>query len=489
MNKVGAQVEQRDQTGRSLGVWLGAAFYVLGGVAVLTTLWALPPKVDRVPPSIAALIAIAAGIAMLFVPWHRFSERALLALPLGGFVLIAAAGVAAPHLLEHYVALYLLTLIFVGLTQPPGTALAVYPLAVASFMIGTRADVPSEQVIGAVLTGAFGLFVSEALSLVVTRYRSAERDVRRLLAATRRLASAGDETEAATLLCAVASEVLGADIAMVYTADPNERSRYVSRASHGMDAGPFTVDILGEPSGIGEALSTGDTIFISDAARSTLVSHRILDQLDIASVLFIPLPGQVGHVGALAIGWRRRVRRLDDVGQTSIEVLSTEAGGALERLGVAARLVQEAATDELTELLNRRAFNRHLDSMRPGDVVIMIDLDHFKAINDEHGHGAGDVALRTMADCLRRAARESDLLARWGGEEFAVILSRSTLAGANSMIERLRTEWTTANGPTTFSAGIAQRVDGEGPVMTLGRADNALFKAKQQGRDRVQVAD
>lgn len=482
--------QARPRRGPGLGVWLGAVFYVLGGLAVLTTLWALPADVDRVPGVIAAVVAIVGGVAMLFVPWHRFSDRALLVLPITGFALIAAAGAAAPHLLEHYVPLYLLALIFVGLTQTPGTALVVFPLAIASFLIGTSADLPSEQFIGAVLTGVFGLFVAESLALVVTRYRSAERDVRELLMATRRLASAGDEKEAAELLCSVATKMLGADKAMVYTADMVTASRYTSRAWYGMDdAEQFTVDIASESSGIGEALSTGETVFITDVARSTLVSHRILDQLDVASVLYIPLPGQVGHVGALAIGWQKRVRRLDDVSQTSIEVLSTEAGGALERLGVAAKLVQEAATDELTALLNRRAFNRHLDAMRPGDVVVMIDLDHFKAINDERGHVAGDAALVTMADCLRHAARDSDLLARWGGEEFAVILTRSTLAGAQSMIERLRAAWVAGAGPTTFSAGIAQRLDGEGPVMTLGRADSALYQAKQQGRDRIQVAD
>jgi diguanylate cyclase (GGDEF)-like protein len=478
-----------DQAKRSLGVWLGAVFYVLGGFAVLTTLWALPVGIDRRPAVIAAVVAIVAGTGMLFVPWHRFSERALLLLPLLGFTIIAIAGKAAPHLLEHYVALYLLALVFVGLTQPPGTVAAVFPLAILSFIVGTNADVPSEQVLNAVLTGIFGLFVSEALALVLTRYRSAERGVAQLLEATRRLSSAGTEAEAAELLCAVASELLGADMAMVYTAEREQSSRYVTRASHGMNQGPFSIDIAAEPSGIGEALSTGETVFVGDVARSSLVSHRILDQLDVSSMLFIPLPGQVGHVGALAIAWRGRVRRPDDVAQNSIEVLSTEAGGALERLGVAARLVQEAATDELTGLLNRRAFNRHLDSMRPGDVVIMIDLDHFKAINDSQGHVAGDAALHTMADCLRRAARESDLLARWGGEEFSVILPRSSVAGATSMVDRLREEWMRAEGPTTFSAGIAQRVEREGPVMTLGRADSALFAAKQQGRDRVHVAE
>ena len=489
MSDIVRERDRRGPRGQALGVWLGAVFYVLGGLAVLTTLWALPSEVDRVPAILAAVVAILAGAGMLFVPWHRFSERALLVLPIGGFALIAAAGAAAPHLLEHYVPLYLLALIFVGLTQSPGTALAVFPLAIASFLLGTKADIPSEQFIGAVLTGAFGLFVSESLSLVVKRYRSAERDVRQLLAATRRLASAGEELEAAALLCAVATEMLGADMALVYTADPTQAGRYISRASYGTTEGPFAIDIDGETSGIGEALSTGETVFVSDVTRSSLVARRILDQLDVASMLYIPLPGQVGHVGALAVGWQKRVRRLDDVAQTSIEVLSTEAGGSLERLGVAARLVQEAATDELTELLNRRAFNRHLDAMRPGDVVVMIDLDHFKAINDSQGHVAGDAALVTMADCLRHAARDSDLLARWGGEEFAVILTRSTLAGAHSMIERVRAEWVAAAGPTTFSAGIAQRVEGEGPVMTLGRADNALYRAKQEGRDRIQVAD
>jgi diguanylate cyclase (GGDEF)-like protein len=485
-------VRERDKRGprrQALGVWLGAVFYVLGGLAVLTTLWALPSEVDRGPAIVAAFVAILAGIGMLFVPWHRFSERALLVLPIGGFALIAAAGAAAPHLLEHYVPLYLLALIFVGLTQAPGTALAVFPLAVASFLLGTSADLPSEQFIGAILIGTFGLFVSESLALVVTRYRAAERDVRQLLAATRRLASAGDEMEASALLCTVATEMLHADVALVYTADSAQASRYTSRATHGLSTGPFAIDIDGEPSGIGEALSTGETVFVSDVARSSLVAHRIIDQLDVASMLYIPLPGQVGHVGALAVGWKKRVRRLHDVAQTTVEVLSTEAGGTLERLGVAARLVQEAATDELTGLMNRRAFNRHLDAMRPGDVVVMIDLDHFKTINDEQGHVAGDAALASMATCLRHAARDSDLVARWGGEEFAVILTRSTLGGAHSMIERARAEWVAAAGPTTFSAGIAQRVEGEGPVMTLGRADSALYRAKQEGRDRVKVAD
>jgi len=226
---------------------------------------------------------------------------------------------------------------------------------------------------------------------------------------------------------------------------------------------------------------------VADAASSPLVSRRLVS-LGLSSLLFVPLPGQIGHVGALAVGWRAGLTRLDDVAQTTIEVLSTEAGGVLERAGVTARLVHEAESDPLTGLLNRRSFNVALSASKSGDSVVMIDLDRFKSVNDRYGHTRGDETLRAMATCIRGAARGSDAVCRWGWEEFAVVLVRTDAAGAGVVVERVRELWAEARPLTSFSAGIAERLDGEGPIMTLRRADEALYQAKRRGRDRVELA-
>lgn len=203
--------------------------------------------------------------------------------------------------------------------------------------------------------------------------------------------------------------------------------------------------------------------------------------LGLSSLLFVPLPGQIGHVGALAVGWRAGLTRLDDVAQTTIEVLSTEAGGVLERAGVTARLVHEAESDPLTGLLNRRSFNVALSASKSGDSVVMIDLNRFKSVNDRYGHTRGDETLRAMATCIRGAARGSDAVCRWGWEEFAVVLVRTDAAGAGVVVERVRELWAEARPLTSFSAGIAERLDGEGPIMTLRRADEALYQRSVVG--------
>jgi len=219
---------------------------------------------------------------------------------------------------------------------------------------------------------------------------------------------------------------------------------------------------------------------VADAASSPLVSRRLVS-LGLSSLLFVPLPGQIGHVGALAVGWRAGLTRLDDVAQTTIEVLSTEAGGVLERAGVTARLVHEAESDPLTGLLNRRSFNVALSASKSGDSVVMIDLDRFKSVNDRYGHTRGDETLRAMATCIRGAARGSDAVCRWGWEEFAVVLVRTDAAGAGVVVERVRELWAEARPLTSFSAGIAERLDGEGPIMTLRRADEALYQRSVVG--------
>ncbi len=160
--------------------------------------------------------------------------------------------------------------------------------------------------------------------------------------------------------------------------------------------------------------------------------------------------------------------------------------------------------DGLTGLLNRRAMEEAMQrqlqrSRRTGEVfsVLMLDLDHFKAINDRYGHVVGDRALKHAAAALKAGMREVDSLARFGGEEFLALLPGTTLETSRQAAERLRA-YVDANPlpleeeasvPLSVSIGIAQWTDGaEDASRLLSRADVALYQAKLQGRNRVVVA-
>lgn len=168
---------------------------------------------------------------------------------------------------------------------------------------------------------------------------------------------------------------------------------------------------------------------------------------------------------------------------------------ALDQTRVARRHRQEAMTDQLTGLLNRRAlFDRFGRASLVGAAVVLVDLDHFKSINDTHGHEAGDLVLREFADLVRNLVRREDSAARIGGEEFVLLLAASSNERAREVAERLRmafaarmTELAGISVRATVSVGVAL-VDERGFEVALAEADAALYRAKDLGRDRVELA-
>lgn len=176
-----------------------------------------------------------------------------------------------------------------------------------------------------------------------------------------------------------------------------------------------------------------------------------------------------------------------------------EATAALEKVN--GELERRANTDGLTGLANRRHFLEVLDreierSDRYGRpmALIMLDLDHFKRVNDNYGHAAGDSVLKAAAAALHRVSRDTDLPARLGGEELALLLPETHVEGAAQVAERLRTliaaERHLSPHGTDFSVtssfGVAAHMAGDGEAVDLmQRADEALYKAKANGRDRV----
>ncbi len=217
-------------------------------------------------------------------------------------------------------------------------------------------------------------------------------------------------------------------------------------------------------------------------------------------------PGRLAQEATLEIGSDQRTVMI------SKGLLTEESAGSpgtiglitdiTERKRMEHQLRQLATTDDLTGTLNRRAFFAAAEqeverSARYGNgvSVVMFDLDHFKQVNDLHGHAVGDLALRAAADALRASLREVDILGRLGGEEFAILLPETPLAGAVDVAERLRQAIAAiaipldSNRPPltlTASLGVAERAGDETSVdKVLARADMALYRAKAQGRNQV----
>lgn len=148
-----------------------------------------------------------------------------------------------------------------------------------------------------------------------------------------------------------------------------------------------------------------------------------------------------------------------------------------------------AHTDSLTGLGNRRAWSLETATAKPGDVVVLCDLDQFKQLNDVHGHDAGDVALAAFGRLLREAVRREDCAVRYGGEEFALLLPRISVAEAERVLARLRDRWLSQGPLVTFSAGVASVRQGKGVQEAMRAADGALYAAKRAGRNRDCRAD
>lgn len=155
-------------------------------------------------------------------------------------------------------------------------------------------------------------------------------------------------------------------------------------------------------------------------------------------------------------------------------------------------LAELARTDPLTGLVNRRGFEEIvgrelLRTRRTGEplVIAFVDLDHFKRFNDTHGHAAGDRLLSRAALGWRDELRDIDVLARWGGEEFVVLLPRCPEPFAHNVLDRVRSR---TPDEQTCSIGFASWHPPELLADTIARADAALYAAKEGGRDRVVAA-
>jgi diguanylate cyclase (GGDEF)-like protein len=214
-----------------------------------------------------------------------------------------------------------------------------------------------------------------------------------------------------------------------------------------------------------------------------------------------PLVAQEKFIGAFVIA-SRTARAFLPYQKDFIGTLMNQTAVVIDNAALHGRIMDLARTDGLTGLLNHRTFMdkldeefRRIDRNRDAFSMLLLDIDHFKKVNDTHGHPAGDAALKGVASVVRDMARKVDFVARYGGEEFAVGMVGAGSDGARQMAERIRTmvEATpVAAGRAvlrmTVSIGVASIFPGcERKEELIARADQALYYAKQTGRNRVSL--
>jgi diguanylate cyclase (GGDEF)-like protein len=321
-------------------------------------------------------------------------------------------------------------------------------------------------------------------SATEARLRTYVSDFEILTEVSRALADVADADEAASIICTVAIGSTGAIAVLLWEVDDD---RLLLRWQEGIVPAD-DLDRLTEQAREGAARAIDE--------RRTQVDHPAGSAAGRAAG---SLPGTAWHeplmaggraTGALSLVWPGTLTDLDRPGWL-IEALAHHAATALERAGLVRRLGDAARTDPLTELANRRVWNERLAhelarAEREGTPLslILIDIDRFKLFNDSYGHPEGDELLYEAARAWSAQVRTTDLLARVGGEEFAVLLPACPLEDAIIVAERLRTAMprnqTCSLGVTTWDTVATSS-------QLYAIADGALYRAKQSGRDQVQV--
>jgi two-component system cell cycle response regulator len=298
-------------------------------------------------------------------------------------------------------------------------------------------------------------------------------------------------------------------------ASPGDRDARVATAYENPGIRDLKIDLRKYPE-IRLALDRGEAVLVEDVRTDALYDGMREEwaaqgtEVPIQSVIALPFELDERHRGVFFLRTRLGEPKLSHEDVEFAETVVRAAVGAMRRAHVIeatradkARLEVLATTDHLTLALNRRAFMERLtaemDRARRyalSVALLMVDIDHFKRVNDTYGHLVGDEVLREIAKTLQREARTVDVVARYGGEEFCVILPETSVEGATALAERVRAR--IAAQPAmpdkdyrglhvTVSIGVATipnpRVNSPEDLIAL--ADEALYRAKAEGRNRV----
>ena len=482
-----------------------AWLFLTGGLLTLLTGW-LPESSHGNADGIDAvgLAALAVGLAVWVLPWERWRRSASLLLVPLAMAMVALADSFGTRSAFTYDVFYVLVFAWVGLVHRPWTSLRLAPLLVPFYVLPSLVA-PTEagaMVAGLVSTLAIGVVVGETVSWSMAETAKARAQAEHRASLLHAVASGtsairGVDREQVMADVVEAAAGMGLDLAGL-AVFASGRDQWLLRWPRGpLAAHPEVRVPQAADSGIPGRVRTASAAQRMTHDQAGPGNRRSADrwamELGLRSSIGAPVWSR-GDLAAVLVG-ASSSRSLDDEDMEALVLLAAHAGRSLEdasRYGRERRarkhLAEVSVRDELTGIGNRRHASGLLASLEPGDAVVMIDLDHFKSVNDTEGHEGGDRVLQALAQYLQTGVRDADTVARYGGEEFVMVLHQIGDEGLPA-VQRLCTGWRRSGPRTTFSAGVAVHRRGDTATATLARADAALYKAKRTGRDRACGAD
>lgn len=446
----------------------------------------LPNLTDMTWGSRAAITAVCvlAGVVIWGLPWDRWPRSALIVLPPIGLAIKMWAnlqGGLGPYSYSiHFVLIYT----WMGVALQRGVPLRFAPLLALTYSVPLLLRGDPRAIASVAMVIPICVVIGESVAWISNRLREVEQidgqhmqRMEWLVDASIDLAHEQEEGSLCARIATLSSQLPGGTGAAVLLIAPG---RMLEVSGHAEWSSPLPDRFpIAETPALLEAMRRPDYLASDDPRCIALAAELAVPRIGIAK-----LNGSSKCVGLVMFLLPAVTQGLDAFDRDFVRTLLVQAGLAVERIRDREALRDASLHDELTRLGNRRKANERIASLAPGDGLVMIDLDHFKRINDEHGHAGGDLALKELASYLEGALREGDSAYRFGGEEFVVVLDQ---AGEGALVagERLCGGWRQRDPITTFSAGVSVHREGESPERTLARADEALYEAKAAGRDRV----
>ena len=362
-----------------------------------------------------------------------------------------------------------------------------------------RPDRWTEAERGAVRTAARKLALDVAVWQRLKQTDTEATTIHRICAGLQTLNGALGIDQAASAALAAVRVLVHPDLAVVSTI---RGGAHVVLRAEGDGAERLTgLHFAGDEGLVGKAIAHGRPLPVNGTWKGTQGVFTAADRLDtMRSLTILPLTkGEGGPIGALTVASRAE-GAFGDRQQEVLALIATQVAVKLDRAEAHEQIREMATTDGLTGLANHRVFQQAFDNMltraqRQASplCLLLIDIDHFKRLNDTCGHPFGDVVLRGVARVQAAAVRKVDLAARYGGEEFALLVEGSGEDGGRRLAERIRSEveglrFDHERGPVsvTLSVGIAAYpADGATKTELIDRADKALYHAKEAGRNQA----
>lgn len=461
-----------------------------GAALIALVLVLLPPN-----SSDLSMLTVAAGLstivvaAALLIPWIQLPAWCQATVPLAFFAVVGLLRQSGGGAISGYSPLVMLPILWLatygGRTQfRLGIAATAVTFVAPQILVGPPLY-PETGWRGSIIWVTVALMAGSATQRLVAQSRHRTADVAALGLITRALSATSDPRPE---LCAAARLVTGAAFAVLF--EPNAEGILMSTAgTQGVNLG-LLVDPRTENCATAKAWRTGTSIYIEDTAAdphsstlTTLAAARAL--------LSQPVIRDQGTTAVLVVGFNDAHQHASAPALDLVELLAAEIGAAIDRADLVALLAAQSRRDPLTGAANRRSWDEEISrelarARRSGNplTVAIIDMDHFKAYNDTNGHVAGDVLLKDLVTAIRFELRAGDIIARWGGEEFALALPDCDLHRAQAIASRLLA---VVPSGQTASIGLTQARALDTPRALIERADRAVYTAKNGGRNQVRA--